>query len=132
MVLRQLESDSGSPSRATRPTLDPAPLAAWHAQTRDSAPTFVRELMDDFLKDAATHIVRMERAVVEQDVAACQFNAHRLQSSCSAIGASRLASLLEEMELLARHGAVTFLATQFAAIKEEYGRLEVALAQEQY
>jgi len=111
-------------------TLDPAPLAAWRAQTRDIAPHFVRELIDDVLADTAAHLTILERAVRAGDTTACHFVAHRLQSSCNAVGAFQLAFLMEEMELLAKNDAVAFLGSQFVKIQAEYRRVERALEAE--
>ncbi len=109
------------------PTLDPAPLAAWRAQTRDIAPHFVRELIDDMLTDTAAHLTIMARAVLSGDTTACRFVAHRLQSSCNAVGAFQFTFLQEEMEILAKNDAVTFLGSQFVKIQAEYRRVERAL-----
>ena len=117
-------------SSAPHSTLDPEPLAAWRALTEQSASTFVCELIDDFLSDTTTQLAILEHAAAAGDTAACTFIAHRLQSSCSLLGAFRLATLLEEMELLAKNGAVPFLRSQVVKIKAEYGRLELALEQE--
>ena len=119
-------NDASSPP----PTLDPSVLAAWRVQTRAQDPSFVRSLIDEFLSDTTTQLAILERAVAAGDTAACRFITHRLQSSCNIIGAFRLATLLEEMELLAKNGAVPFLGRQFDKIKAEYGRLELALEAE--
>ena len=119
-----------SESQAMRPTLDPAPLAAWRASTHDMAPNFVCELIDDFLNDATTQLATLEHASTTGDTATCKFVAHRMLSSCNAIGACQLALYFEEMELLAKNGAVLFLGSQFAKIKAEFDRLEPALEQE--
>ena len=109
------------------PTLDPAPLAQWRARARDTAPNFVRELIDEFLTDAATQLAILERATAAGDAATCQFVAHRLRGSSKAIGGFQLASLFEEMERLAKDSAAAQLARQFAGIQAEYDRLELAL-----
>ena len=109
------------------PTLDPASLAQWRARTRDTAPNFVCELIDEFLSDTVTQLAILERATMTGDAATCHFVAHRLWGSSKAIGGVQLASHFEEMELLAKHGELAHLASQFAKIKAEYDRLELAL-----
>src|SRR5687767_8887844 len=113
-------------------TLDPAPLAAWRVETRESYPAFVRELIDEVLADTAAQLAVLEHASTARDTAACKTVAHRLKSSCRAIGAVRLASLFEEMEILAKGGAVAFLGDQFTQIRAEYGRLQPVLQQQQF
>ena len=120
-------NDASSPPLA----LDPSVLAAWRVQTRDIDPSFVRSLIDEFLSDTTKQRAILERAAAAGDTATCTFVTHRLQSSCNGVGAFRLATLLEERGLLAKNGAVTFLAGQFDKIKAEYGRLELALEAEQ-
>ncbi len=113
-----------------QPTLDPSSLAAWRAQTRDIDPTFVSELILEVLTDTAMQITALEHASTVRDTAKCTFVAHRLKSSCHAVGAFRLASLFEGMEVLAKSGAVRFLPELVTEIRAEYGRLEPALQQE--
>ena len=123
---------SSAPSSATQPTLDSSRLADWRERSQHSAPTFVCELIDGFLNDTTTQFAILQRAVEAGDAAACHFSAHRLKSSCYLVGALRLVLLFEELDLLAKHGAVAFLGSQFEEIKAEYGRLELALADERY
>ena len=120
------------PSRSTQPTLDPGPLAAWRASSRHRLPNFVSDLIDEFRSDMMIQIPIIEGAVVAGDIGMCESIAHRLRSSCTAIGAFRLAEYLEQMELLANRGAVAFLGSQFARIKAEYAQLDLALEQERY
>ena len=110
-----------------QPTLDPAPLSAWRAQTRDIEPTFVCSLIDEFLSDTQAQLTLVDRATTARDTDTCKFVAHRLKSSCNAVGAFQLAALLEEMERLAKNDAVAFLGSQLVKIKVEYRRLESAL-----
>lgn len=132
MPPNQSDPEPTSSSSTMIPTLAPGPLIAWRTQTQDTAPGFVHELIDEFCSDVVTHLELIERAIPLGDTAACRFSAHRLRSSCNAIGAFRLASLFEELELLATHGAVIFLSSQFAKIRAEYARLELALEQQRY
>lgn len=113
-----------------QPTLDPTPLAAWRAQTRDIDPSFVSELIADVLTETSTQLTALEQASTVRDTATCSFVAHRLKSSCYAVGAARLASLFEGMEVLAKGGAVALLSDMVVEIRAEYGRLEPALQHE--
>jgi HPt (histidine-containing phosphotransfer) domain-containing protein len=114
------------------PTLDPAPLAALRAQARDFDPTFIPELIAVFLTETTSQLTLLEHASSGPDPVTCASVAHRLKSSCKAIGAFRLASLLEIMEGFAKSSALASLPDLITEIWAEYGRLERVLYQERY
>ena len=127
-------SEPGPPDRLPdrQATLDPAPLVAWRARAQDIDPNFVQELVKEFLSDMATQLAILEHATTTGDSGACRSIAHRMQSSCTAIGAFRLATLFEEMELLAKNNVVPFLGSQCAKIQAEYARLKPLLEQQRF
>jgi len=68
----------------------------------DSQPSLVRELIDMFESDSASHVQRIADAHARSDAPALRTLAHRFLSATQNIGALRLSAVCAEIESLAR------------------------------
>jgi HPt (histidine-containing phosphotransfer) domain-containing protein len=67
-----------------------------------SGADFINELIDAFLEDAPNMINQMETARATGDVESFRRNAHSLKSNANTFGATELAGLARELEVMAR------------------------------
>jgi HPt (histidine-containing phosphotransfer) domain-containing protein len=99
----------------------PVALDQLRAQFDDE--TVVSELIETFLREAPKLVAAMGGDEPE-DVRRA---AHTLKSNAQMLGAEELGRLCEELEGLARGGALNGAAERIAAIEEEYAGVERAL-----
>ena len=67
-----------------------------------SGEDFINELIDAFLDDAPNMIHQMQSALAAKDVESFRRNAHSLKSNANTFGATELAGLAKELELMAQ------------------------------
>ncbi len=63
---------------------------------------FIGEMIDTFLEDALTQIGQMKNGLAAQDVDLFRRAAHSLKSNAATFGATELAGLARELEMLGR------------------------------
>ncbi len=63
---------------------------------------FIGEMIDTFLEDALTQIGQMKSVLAAQDVDLFRRAAHSLKSNAATFGATELAGLARELEMLGR------------------------------
>lgn len=63
---------------------------------------FIGEMIDTFLEDALTQIGQMKSGLAAQDVDLFRRAAHSLKSNAATFGATELAGLARELEMLGR------------------------------
>jgi len=112
----------------TEPVLDRAVLADLE---RQADAEFVSELVETFLDESRDLIVQIAEALGVGDLARLRRLAHSLKSSSASVGAVALASRAEEIERLARDGALAPDAPLVLALDEHFGRVERALVDRQ-
>src|SRR5687767_4225334 len=81
------------------PIIDPA---AFEELKQISGADFITELIDAFLDDAPKMIGAMVTALATRDTESFRRNAHSLKSNASTFGATELAGLAKELEMMAR------------------------------
>ncbi len=120
---------SGPQGSETAPTaepdLDQAVLADLEAQADAQ---FVSELVATFLDESRDLIVQIADALCAGDVLGLRRLAHSLKSSSASVGAVALAARAEEIERLARDGALAPTALLVPALDEHFARVERELA----
>lgn len=84
-----------------------------------SGADFINELIDAFLDDAPNMIGEMETALTARDTESFRRNAHSLKSNASTFGATELAGLAKELEMMARENNL--------AVGDRLGNLRDAL-----
>jgi CheY-like chemotaxis protein/anti-sigma regulatory factor (Ser/Thr protein kinase) len=82
--------------------IDAARLEHLRSMQDESQPSLVRELIDMFESDSASHVQRIADAQARSDAPALRTLAHRFLSATQNIGALRLSALCAEIEMLAR------------------------------
>ena len=90
-----------------------------------SGEDFINELIDAFLDDAPHMIDQMRAALDTRDVESFRRNAHSLKSNANTFGATELAALARELELMAKENnlevgnKLDVLSETFAAVAQE-------------
>jgi PAS domain S-box-containing protein len=90
-------------------------------------PIFVRELISTFLSDAPRLVGTLRTSLEQRNPEELRRAAHTLKSNGWTFGASALASLSEELELIAQTGALAGADELIRRIETEYARVEDAL-----
>jgi PAS domain S-box-containing protein len=90
-------------------------------------PTFIRELICTFLKDAPGLVGELRSSLEQGDVEELRRAAHILKSNGRTFGATELAALSEELERGAKTGTLADGAELVTRIEKEYVRVESAL-----
>ena len=119
-----------NPLSATDGTIDPFVIAGLRQLRVADQPDPVVELINLFLQDAPTQFQTLESAINRRNMAATLTAASGLKGNASNLGARRLASLLGEIEVHARAGALSDAVPVLEQAKEEYTRVQSALALE--
>jgi CheY-like chemotaxis protein/HPt (histidine-containing phosphotransfer) domain-containing protein len=92
-------------SRA-EPLFDPACIDRLRQLEAATGQAIVAEVVGHFLESAPGQVEAIREALASGDAGALGFAAHALKGSSAQLGACRLAALAEELEALARNGAV--------------------------
>ncbi len=122
------ESEQAGPDESPGETLDPMVLATLSQSLPGDASTFVLNLIDQFLHEAATRVDTLHHAARRLDRDVLRATAHCLKGSALIMGAKRLAALCSRLEeQLERHPAGAVLEVMIA-IDEELVQVRAALA----
>jgi signal transduction histidine kinase/CheY-like chemotaxis protein/HPt (histidine-containing phosphotransfer) domain-containing protein len=112
------------------PTLDPEAFAALKALEDDTDHTFLLEVVEQFVQDAAVHVATLQAAAATGDVMALERAAHTLKSTSASVGALGMAALCRALQELGRAGSVAGAALYAEQLVGEFARVQQALAQE--
>jgi HPt (histidine-containing phosphotransfer) domain-containing protein len=113
-------------------TLDTSVLAELRALGEGSEQNFVVELIDLFLHDAPARRAGIARAVEEHDARALVQVSHQFRGSSGNLGAYRLATLCERLEMAGKENRLEDSAALFSALEEELARVTVLLEGERF
>ena len=111
---------------STEPTLDRGTLDAL-VDAVGGDRSFLAELIDAYLTDAAAMVLALEAAAASASVESLVRPAHTLKSNSANLGALRLAALCRDLETDARGGVVEDPRGRVAAVRDELRRVEPAL-----
>jgi histidine phosphotransfer protein HptB len=84
-----------------------------------SGDDFINDLIDAFLEDAPTMISAMQTAVATKDVESFRRNAHSLKSNANTFGATELAALSKELEMMGKENNLE-VGDRLEVLKEAY------------
>jgi histidine phosphotransfer protein HptB len=87
-----------------------------------SGADFINELIDAFIDDAPNMISQMQTALVIKDVESFRRNAHSLKSNAITFGATELATLAKELELMARENNLD-IGNRLEILNEAFGKV---------
>ena len=90
---------------------------------------FVRELIDTFLSEAPTMLASLDRALATRNAGEFRRAAHSLKSNSNTFGALALGALARDLELADVDSVPAGGAGSPAALRGEYARVAVALAE---
>ena len=107
-------------------TLDPAAMARLLEITGDDV-SFVDELVDTFIEDAATQLEALRAAAEAGDADAAVRPAHSLKSNSLNVGATVLAELSRSIESDGRTGPIPDLTERVRAVETEFAAVRSAL-----
>jgi signal transduction histidine kinase/CheY-like chemotaxis protein len=94
---------------------------------RAVSPGFVRQIALIYLEDAPVRLAALREAVQQQDAHAIATAAHAFKSGSGNIGATRLAALCGELELMGREENLADAARTLADLEREYTKVMQAL-----
>jgi signal transduction histidine kinase/DNA-binding response OmpR family regulator len=118
----------GIAERAAAPEEEPViDLRALERQRAAVGPDFLRELLATFLEDSEELVGAMRRALGEPNTDAFRRAAHSLKSNAASFGATRLAVVARELEMLARSGSLDGAPSKLDRLAAEYELVARAL-----
>jgi HPt (histidine-containing phosphotransfer) domain-containing protein len=87
-----------------------------------SGEDFINELIDAFLEDAPNMISAMQTALDAKDVESFRRNAHSMKSNANTFGATELAVLAKELEIMGKENNLD-IGNRLDVLKEEYEKV---------
>ncbi len=120
---------SGQSAPATRaPAVDRETLRALRELADDDTVDVVRDLHQVFREDATGRLATMRAAAAADDRGALQEQAHALKGSAACLGATAMAGLCENLELVVAGADLAPAEGILQQLDEEFGRVDAALA----
>ena len=81
---------------------------------------FINELIDTFLEDAPNMIAEIKSAYATNNVEAFRRAAHSMKSNANTFGASALAALAKELEMLGKENKLAETGNKLNLLEEAY------------
>jgi HPt (histidine-containing phosphotransfer) domain-containing protein len=100
------------------------------AERESLPPDFVSSLIDQVKVEVSARIADLKDAERRQDAAACLRHAHRLKGSAGTVGAHRMATMCEALELCGETGDLSHASILIAQLEAEFSRVVPALDRE--
>ena len=85
-----------------------------------SGDDFINELIDTFLEDAPKMIAEIKSAFAANNVEAFRRAAHSMKSNAATFGASQLAALAKELEMLGKENKLSETGDRLKSLEEAY------------
>lgn len=85
-----------------------------------SGDEFINELIDTFLEDAPKMIAEIKSSYASNDVDSFRRAAHSMKSNAATFGASQLAALAKELEMLGKENKLHETGDRIKALEEAY------------
>jgi CheY-like chemotaxis protein/HPt (histidine-containing phosphotransfer) domain-containing protein len=125
-----VESEPTEPAAAPAEgvVLDENALVALRQLQRAGRPDIVKRTIDLYLTNAPRLLKELQEGAESDDVAALGRASHTLKSNSANVGATRLAALCNELETLARGGAVPGARALVSGMMKEYAAVDAALS----
>jgi CheY-like chemotaxis protein/HPt (histidine-containing phosphotransfer) domain-containing protein len=116
-----------APPAGRQPPIDQAVLENLALLQREGRPDIVSRVITLFLENAPSLLRELQEGAARGDMALLLRTCHALKASSANVGAGALAGHCEELEAMARIGAVSDAAARVAAIIDDYRRARDAL-----
>ncbi|HJQ29832.1 MAG TPA: ATP-binding protein, partial [Rubrobacter sp.] len=117
-------------STAADDSLDQTVLADLRTIQQEGGANIVEMLIESFLDETPTHVAALREAAAQGDTTLFKRKAHALNGICRGVGASRMASICQELERLAGLGDMTRAPDMLGRLGEEFSRVRTMLATE--
>ena len=85
-----------------------------------SGDEFINELIDTFLEDAPKMIAEIKSALSANDAETFRRAAHSMKSNAATFGASQLAALAKELEMLGKENKLLETGDRLKSLEEAY------------
>ena len=85
-----------------------------------SGEDFINELIDTFLEDAPKMIAEIKSAYASNNVETFRRAAHSMKSNAATFGASQLAALAKELEMLGKENKLNETGDRLKSLDEAY------------
>ena len=92
-----------------------------------SGEDFINELIDTFLEDAPKMIAEIKSALDAKDAETFRRAAHSMKSNANTFGATQLAALAKELEMLGKENKLPDNGDQLRALEEAYASVSEEL-----
>ena len=92
-----------------------------------SGDDFINELIDTFLEDAPKMIAEIKSALAANNVDSFRRAAHSMKSNAATFGASQLAALSKELEMLGKENKLNETGDRLKALDEAYASVRSEL-----
>ena len=96
----------------------------------DDSETLFGELLNIWEKTVAEVFKELEEAILTEEIKSVEHLCHKMKGSCANIGAMRLSSMCEKIEVVASKGTLNGIAELFTLIQKEYPESKSALCKE--
>ena len=96
---------------------------AWERMKSMTGPAFLVELIDVFLKDSPDLIKQMRSGLAADDIESVRRAAHSLKSNSASFGASRLAGVARDLEMMGKGGSLDGAQSKLSEVEAEYAQL---------
>ena len=116
---------SASMPEAGRGAIDPRAFAELRERVGDDS--FLAELIEDYVQDAARLVVAMHQAIAVRQADGLERAAHTLKGTSASFGADLLRALCQDLEALARTGGLEGADERLAAVEIEVARVPETL-----
>ena len=114
-------------NNSTASAVDSSVLESYRTYQQEGEPDIVARLVDIFLENSPEVLESMSKACKEKEVEQLWKLAHSFKSSSATVGAARLASLCEDMEMRGRNNRLEGLFQLPEKIAEEFELVRKAL-----
>ncbi|MCK5439302.1 MAG: response regulator, partial [Gemmatimonadetes bacterium] len=110
--------------------LDSSRLDEIRSLMTDDEPDFLRNIVDQFIKDTAKLIQEMKAALRASDASSLKVAAHTLKSSSASLGATDLSALCKQVQTIAAEGSIEPAELVVVQIENEFAGVISALRAE--
>jgi HPt (histidine-containing phosphotransfer) domain-containing protein len=121
---------STSSPDATVEAVDMAVLTSLDEAQMEGQPDLIVELIDLYLQDTPHRLAAMQEALTRTDGLTLARAAHSLKGSSATLGAGPIASMCEELELIATAVKFEEAEVALAKLEREFSRVEKAFLAE--
>ncbi len=107
--------------------IDAKLLQSFREMVGEKADPILAEMIDCYLEDAPKLLSAIALAIARRDPTQLRSSAHTLKSSSATLGATTLANLCRNLEVMSRSGSTDYGTDPLSQLEAEYERVKTAL-----